>query len=198
MKTPAYDKGCRCNIKKALKEGVEIKKLETKKDWQEMNLLHNALLNRKNIAYNSESRSKMYEELYQYSEEQKNAQKNEKNKKNNFGTLLYGAFHNNKLISGLVVCYAKRYCLFTKSATDSDAYYLAPGPLLIKTFCNAEKDRFDFFDLNIGVDSAHKSGELNAIAKFKRQFGNQVPVYTNMPSWYSFLRKIKEKIQHKM
>ncbi len=175
-KNVSIEKSARCNIKKALKEGITVRKIDDIAGWHALNDIHNTLLERKSIRLNPATRLRMYDALFA---------------ENNVHCLLYGGFVENKLISGVVVCIAKKYALYTKAATLDDFYSLAPGPLIIKTLSENLNDRVDFVDMNVGVDGVFKEGgEIGRIIRFKKQFGQAHPVFTYMPWWLLLLRKV--------
>lgn len=177
-------KSIRCNIKKAIKENVKIRKLDESKFWEIQNEIHNSLMTRKGISFDSEYRKNMYGSLCRY---------------NNKSTILYGAFHNDKMISGVVILYTKDFGLYLKTATLKEYYSYSPGPLIIQKICEQEKGRFAQLDMNLGVDAIFKSSkeEISKIIHFKKQFGEERKVYIYAPKWFINLKNIKTKVNNK-
>jgi len=181
MNAPVIQKGARCNVKHAWKAGITVARVKDAAGWTDMNKIHNALLEKKDIAHNPEKREAMYKTLYSYE---------------GVHTALYGAFKDGVMIAGTVVAFVNCMALFTKCATLPDKYADAPGPIILSTIFEQEKQCFTSFDMNIGVDGQYKTeGEIANIIKFKTQFGVRVPTYTHMPRWFYQIKRARQKLR---
>ena len=177
------EKGIKYNIRKAEKEGVSVRKLDDHEWWMTLNDIHNELLSSEGKPVDIKKRKEMYEVLESH---------------NNESTLSYGAFHQGLMIAGIVVSFTKDVGLLTTLATRQDAYSLAPNPLLITKMCELERERFRWFDMNVGVDAEEKQDEkIKRIIAFKRRFGVEKNIFTYTPRWFFLAQKVARFVKRK-
>ena len=162
-------------IKKAVKEGVSIRKASTLDDWQDYYQVYEESLNRWDKKVTSRYEWKLFNNIYQLNSPNVN---------------LWLATYQEKIIAGALCFNSKQHIVYWHGAALSEYFHLRPVNLLmceiIKYACEGEYSWFDF----------NPSGGHEGVTAFKKSFGAEAllcPTVSIQNSFSTFYKIVKSR-----
>lgn len=152
----AYDRWSKAKqraVRKALKNRVSVKTASTLEDWKEYYRVYKDSLRRWNDKTSPAYRWELFEEMF---------------RRKSPNIKLWLAVHEEKVVAGDLLFYAKNHVVDWHAAALKDYFHLKPTVLIVyEALRDACERGYTWFDLN-------PSGELEGTRVFKEELGTEV------------------------